>query len=220
MTQPVMHSRWPIALYATLAEKEIGQNLQQDRCQLVACHECDLVTRRVDIPTGARADCARCGALLYRNIANAHDKAIALYLATLMCMAVANLFPFIKMQAGGVSESSLVATGSFALYEFGQAEIGLVVLLTSIVFPLLCVCGILYLLIPARFGWLAPLHGPVFRMVQAMEPFSLLSVFMLGTLIAIVKLQSLAAVSPGIGLYGFVCMLVLYSAARANFDAE
>jgi paraquat-inducible protein A len=43
---------------------------------------------------------------------------------------------------------------------------------------------------------------------------------MLGTLISIVKLQSLAAVVPGLGMIGFILMLVTYSAARANFDPE
>jgi paraquat-inducible protein A len=172
------------------------------------------------IPRGARADCTRCGGELYRNIPKSLDRSLALYISTLIFMIIANFYPFITMRTSGIEITSLVFSGGMKLYEFGMEELGVVVFLTSILFPLICVTGMIYLLLPARFGHLPPKYGPVYRVVHALEPWSLLSVFMLGTLIAIVKLQSLATVTPGLGMWGFVLMLVAYSAARANFDPE
>ena len=57
-------------------------------------------------------------------------------------------------------------------------------------------------------------------MVHALTPWSLIGVFMLATLISIVKLQDLATVVPGIGLYALTATLLVYSAARANLDAD
>lgn len=188
--------------------------------ELVACHECDMLFHRDEIAVGAKASCTRCGCELYRNIPHSLDRSLALYLSTLVLMVIANVYPFITMQAAGIEETDLVFSGGLALYKFGMAELGLVVFLTSIVFPFVCVVSMIYLLLPAKFGQLAPGYGPVFRMVRMLEPWSLLSVFMLGTLISIVKLQSLAAVVPGLGMAGFVLMLVTYSGARANFDPE
>jgi paraquat-inducible protein A len=62
--------------------------------------------------------------------------------------------------------------------------------------------------------------GPVYRVIEAISPWSLVSVFMLGVLISIVKLQDLANVIPGISLYALVGLLVAFAAARANFDPE
>ncbi len=187
---------------------------------LVACHECDMLFHRDDIPVGAKANCTRCGAELYRHIDNSLDRSLALYLSTFVFMLIANLYPFITMQTAGIKATSIVATGGLALYQFGMGELGLVVFLTSILLPLICVVSMIYLLLPAKFGRLPPGYGPVYRIVRMCEPWSLLAVFMLGTLIAAVKLQSLAAVIPGLGMLGFILMMFTYSAARSNFDPE
>jgi len=187
---------------------------------LVACHECDMLFHRDDIPAGARADCTRCGAELYRHVNNSLDRSLALYLSALMFMVVANVYPFITMQTAGISATTLVSGGGLALYEFGMGQLGLVVFLTSILFPFICVVGMIYLLIPVRLGVLPAFYAPVYRIVKACEPWSLLAVFMLGTLIAAIKLRALAHVIPGLGMFGFVMMLITYSAARAGFDPE
>ncbi len=179
-----------------------------------------MLFHRDEIPMGARADCTRCGCELYRHIPNSLQRSLALYLSTLVLLIIANVYPFITMQTAGIEAMNQVFSGGLALYEFGMAELGLVVFLTSILFPFMCVTGMIYLLLPAQFGGLPPAYGFVYRMVKTFEPWSLLSVFMLGTLISIVKLQSLAAVVPGLGMVGFILMLITYSAARANFDPE
>jgi len=187
---------------------------------LIACHECDALYVQQTIPVGARADCARCGNPLYKNTENSASKSLALYLSAFILLIIANVYPFLSMRTTGLEQVGLIYSGGLALYEFGMGELGLIVVLTSIVFPFLSVLGMLYLLIPHSFGLLPAFHQQVFRIVKAAEPWSLLSVFMLGTLVAVVKLQSLATVIPGIGLVSFCCMLIVYSAARATFDPD
>lgn len=187
---------------------------------LIACHECDALFVQNKIPVGARANCARCGNLLYRNIANSASKSLALYLSAFILLVIANVYPFLSMRTTGLEEVGLIYSGGLALYEFGMGELGLVVVLTSIIFPLLSILGMLYLLIPHAFGYLPLFHQQVFQIIKIAEPWSLLSVFMLGTLVAVVKLQSLATVIPGLGLIAFCIMLVVYSAARTSFDSE
>ena len=60
--------------------------------QLIACHECDLLHSISPIPSGGKALCTRCGAFLYRNTPNSHDRALALNLAALMFFIMANAF--------------------------------------------------------------------------------------------------------------------------------
>ncbi len=191
-----------------------------DNDQLIACHECDALYRREIIPANSRANCRRCGALLYRHIPNSLSRALALYIAALILWIMSNIFPFLSMKIGGITEENLLITGGLALYDFGMGELGLVVFLTSIAFPFIGITAMLYLLIPLRMGRVPPLMGPVFRLVKMLEPWSLVGVFMLGTLIAVVKLQDLATVVPGMALYSFAVLLIVFSAARSNFDPE
>lgn len=187
---------------------------------LIACHECDALYVRRPLNPGVRANCVRCGAELYRHIANSLDKSLAYYASAFAFLIIANSYPFLSMQSAGLSSVNRIYSGSLALYRFGMWELGMTVFLTSNLFPALCMGGMLYLLSSVKMNRRPPHLGLIFRSVRRMERWSLLSVFMLGTLIAIVKLQSLAPVSAGPGLYAFALLLLMYTLARVSFDPE
>ncbi|MBI3370570.1 MAG: PqiA/YebS family transporter subunit [Betaproteobacteria bacterium] len=185
---------------------------------LMACHACDGVHRIVPVPERAKALCRRCGSLLYRNMPRSLDHSTALYLAVFILFLLANTFPFVALQYGDRVEQSLLISGGWALQRAGMEELGLLVLLTSVVFPFLTMCGMLYLLLPLRFGVRPPWMTPVWKMVRALTPWSLIGVFMLGLLVSVVKLQDLAAIIPGVAFYAFIGLLVVSAAAVASFD--
>ena len=185
---------------------------------LIACHACDGAHRIVPVPVGGKALCGRCGALLYRNLPRSLDHSAALYLAALVLFLIANSFPFVALKYGDRVEQSLLVSGAFALQKAGMAEIGLLVLLTSVVFPFLTICGMLYLLLAMRFGVRPRWMTQVWRFVRAITPWSLIGVFMLGLLVSVVKLQDLATIIPGIAFYAFIGLLVISAAAAASFD--
>lgn len=188
--------------------------------RLIACHECAAIYWRREIPANATASCPRCQAILYRNIPDSLNRSLALYLAALMLWVIANVYPFLGLKVGGMEQQNLILSGGWALYEHGMGELGLVVFLTSIVFPLITIIGMIYLLLPVKAGFVPPGTGRVFQIVRLLEPWSLISVFMLGTLISIVKLQDLATVVPGLSLAAFSFLLVVYALARSSFDSE
>lgn len=115
---------------------------------------------------------------------------MALYLAALIMFLLANTFPFVALRYGDRIEQSLLISGGFALQNQGMPEIGLLVLLTSVVFPFLTICGMLYLLLPRRLGFRLPWTTAIWRMVRAISPWSLMGVFMLGLLVSILIARS------------------------------
>lgn len=185
---------------------------------LMACHECDGVHRIVAVSARGRAFCRRCGALLYRNMPRSLDHSAALYLAALILFILANTFPFVALQYGDRMEQSLLGSAGLALQHSGMEAVGVLVLLTSVVFPFVTIAGMLYLLLPLRLGRRAPFTTRVWRLVKALNPWSLIGVFMLGLLVSVVKLQDLATIVPGVAFYAFIGLLVVSSAAVASFD--
>ena len=186
--------------------------------EIIACHECDQLYRVEPLEPGAKASCRQCGAFLYRHIPDSLNRSLALHLSALMLFLIANCFPFLELKLGGRVEENVMLSGSWALHEMGMTDLGILVFLTSAGFPGFAILGMLYLLIPARLGYQAPAMGLVYRLVSAITPWSLVSVFMLGTLIAFVKLQDIATVIAGTSVYALAVLLIVYSAARANFD--
>ncbi|MEX2524647.1 MAG: paraquat-inducible protein A [Gammaproteobacteria bacterium] len=186
--------------------------------ELIACHECDHLHRVESVPAGARASCRHCSAVLYKHIPDSLNRSLAFYLSALFLFIIANSYPFLSLKIGGRIEENLLITGGWALYKQGMGELGLVVFLTSIAFPFTVMVGMVYLLGAVRLGYTPRWMGSIYRLVQALTPWSLIGVFMLGALIAFVKLQDLATVIPGTALYAFAGLLLIYSAARASFD--
>ncbi|MEM7407449.1 MAG: paraquat-inducible protein A [Pseudomonadota bacterium] len=186
---------------------------------LIACHECDALFRRVPLTKRARAHCTRCGAVLYRHLGGT-DLPLALAVAGLGLFFLAHVFPFLALRVEGLEQQSLVVSGVATLWEADMPELAVLVALTSIVFPLFNLLGLLWLLVPLRLGWRPPAAAFVARMMQVLSPWSLLAVFMLGVLISFVKLVDLAAVIPGIALFAFFALIFVTTAAQASFRAE
>jgi paraquat-inducible protein A len=186
---------------------------------LIACHACDGLHRIAPVPEGGKALCTRCGTQLYRNPRQGLDRATALYLSAFLLLLIANAFPFIGLRVGDRLEEMHIASAGVALFRQGMGEIGLLVLLTSVIFPLLSLGGMLCLLVPLRLGLRPRYLTQAWRLVRALGPWSLGGVFMLALLVSIVKLQDLATLVPGAGLYAFAALLGVSAAAAASFDA-
>ena len=195
---------------------------RSDHCEggLIACHECDFLHNIEPIPAGGKALCTRCGAFLYQNIPNSLEKALALNLATFMRFIMVNIFPFISLKASGRIEETIFTSSILTFYRMGMSEVGVLVFLTSFLFPFLTFGGMLYILLPLKFGYRPWRMASVYRLVRTLTPWSLLGVFMLGLLLSIIKLRDLATVIPGISLYLFAVLLVVSSAANSNLDAS
>ncbi len=186
--------------------------------EVIACHECDSLHYYELIPAGAKASCQHCGNLLYRHVPDSINRSLALYLTALILFIVANSFPFLSLELGGRVVENILFSSGWAMYELGMGELGLLIFLTSIFFPLIVIVGMLYLLIPASLGKVAPRTSMVYRIVNALLPWSLIGVFMLGVLIGIVKLQDLANVIFGPAIIALALLLIVYTAARASFN--
>jgi paraquat-inducible protein A len=186
--------------------------------EIIACHECDHLHHYELIPVGAKANCLHCGNLLYRHVPDSLNRSLALYITALILFIIANTFPFLSLELGGRVVENILFSSGWAMYEMGMGELGVLIFLTSIFFPLIVIVGMIYLLIPACLGKTAPYMGAVYRLVNALLPWSLVGVFMLGVLIGIVKLQDLANVIFGPAVVALTLLLLVYTAARASFN--
>jgi paraquat-inducible protein A len=188
--------------------------------EIIACQECDHFYYYELISAGAKANCQHCGNLLYRHIPGSLNRSLALYLTALILFIIANVFPFLSLELGGRVVENILFSSGWAMYEMGMDELAVLIILTSILFPFIVIAGMLYLLIAARMGTVAPFMAQVYRIVKSIVPWSLIGVFMLGVLIAIVKLQDLANVITGPSLIALAILLVVYTAARVSFDPK
>lgn len=185
---------------------------------LIACHDCDLLQRLGEVPVGAAARCVRCGAVLWRHKRDTFDRSIALNATALVLFAITNTFPFLALRSGSIVQQTTLLTGIRELYAQGFWELAAVVMLTTVVFPLAQILIMLYLLLPLRGGRVAPGFRRLFRFSQGLSPWNMMEIFLLGILVALVKLAKMAKVVPGLSLYAFVGLIFVLAAAVACLD--
>jgi paraquat-inducible protein A len=178
----------------------------------ILCEGCDAVYPTTRLQPGETARCTRCGTVLERYQGNAHQRMLPLVLAGLLMFAVANLFPIVSIVIGGQFSDTTLVGAVAALTEEGMGEVAALVLATTLLFPLLQLLVLLYLLLPQPRQKQALGFAGLVKLLQLLQPWGMVEVFLLGVLVAIVKLTSSAEVIAGPALGAFVALTVLLTA--------
>ena len=187
---------------------------------LVACHECDLLQRQPAFAPHGYVQCTRCGAPLFRNIPNSIDRTIALSLAGLILFIVANVFPFLSFEIGNQTTQTTLFTGVRQLYAQGTWALAGLVFFTSILAPLLQLLLMLYVFVPIKFDRVAGQTKKAFRLLRHIRDWNMIEVFMIGILVALVKLTKMATIVPGIAMWSFLALIFLVTGASASIDGR
>ena len=187
---------------------------------LIACHDCDLLQRRIQLPAKSKAQCGRCGAVLYRDIPDSVDRTIAFAISGLVLFICANVFPFLAFEISGQSVQATLLSGTVALYQQGMWEISLLVIFTCFVAPLGQLLLMLYIFIPIRNNRLPFYLAKSFRLLREIQSWNMIEVFMLGILVALVKLAKMATIVPGLAMWSFLGLIIALTAAAAAIDPE
>ena len=185
---------------------------------LLACHDCDLTLQVDPIPEGGSARCSRCGALLFRLKRNSMDTVLALTVTGLILFIIANAFPFLSFKVQVSTHETVLITGVRELYHQGMWIIATVVLLTTIIFPAVQMLGSLYVLGSLRLNLRPWKLKEIFRLIQALQAWAMMDVFMLGILVSIVKLGKMGTIVPGIAAFAFMALIFVLSASMAALD--
>jgi paraquat-inducible protein A len=122
------------------------------------------------------------------------------------------------LKAGGDQVQTTLWGAVRALYAQDMWLVAGLVLLTTIVAPLTELAAMTYLLVPLKFNRIPRSMPQAFRTLNLVRAWSLVEVFMLGMLVALVKLAHIASVIPGVALWSFGALMLLLAAARAAFD--
>jgi paraquat-inducible protein A len=166
------------------------------------------------------ANCRRCGGTLRRRPRNGLEHTLALALSAAVLFVVANSFPFLSFEMKGRVTDTTLVSGVVDLYNQGKQAIAVLVFFTIVVAPLCQIALLLWVLVPLRWNrvpWQLP-HA--FRLLRHIQPWSMMEVFIIGILVAIVKLMGMATIVPGLALWAFVLLMLALAGAVACFEPE
>jgi len=186
----------------------------------IACRQCDLVQNVPSVEGRATARCARCNAVLFRTRVNTVDCTIAWTLSALILFMVAISFPFLGINSNGLERHTSLLTGIFEIYGQGMVSLAILVALTCVLVPVMQMVGLLYVFLPLKFNRKLPFVETIFRLFQHVQPWNMMEVFMLGILVALVKLGDIATIAPGVAVFAFACLILCLAFAVSSVDAH
>lgn len=185
---------------------------------LLVCHECHQLN-----PVKADAGkqfCSRCGGRIYGRRPNSLVRTWALLLTAAILYIPANLLPIMTVNSLGKGQTDTIMSGVIELVNYGMLPIAAVVFVASILVPTFKLVGIALLLYSVQR------HQPMsvrqrilmYRFIEWIGRWSMLDIFVIAILVAMVNFGSLASIEPGLGAAAFACVVILTMLAALTFD--
>lgn len=182
------------------------------RRRIRACHECDLLLALPPLKDGEKADCPRCTHTLVRRQANAAERSFALAIATVIMLGLSLSFPFLGFSVQGIGNGIELTQTASALVSFHQPLVAICVLLTVLVLPFLYLSTLGWLCVGIMQGKLLPHSRAIARTLAYVTPWMMVDVFVIGTLVSLIKIVGMAEVELGLSFWtlcGYALLLLL-----------
>lgn len=191
------------------------------RADVLVCEDCDAVHQRPRLARRDLARCRRCGATLARGAWLTLDGQLAVALAAAVVFVIASVSPIVTLTLRGVSAEASLWQATLGTWNAGEHLVAVLAALTAFVFPLvvialrLWVLGALLLrpLLPTR---MATGVAHALRALHWAARWSMVEVFMLGILVAVVRSVGVTDVVLGAGIFGYAALTVLITAMQAS----
>lgn len=190
------------------------------RLGLVSCHDCHLLSRWPAVSSHQTALCPRCGSELHQRKPNSIAKTWALVITAIIFYIPANLLPMTITSALGNAQADTIMSGVIYFIHSGSWEIALVIFTASIFVPFMKFLILIYLLLSVQFKSIRrPKDRTVlYRITEAVGRWSMVDVYVVTILVALVKLGVLADVEAGPAAIYFAAVVVMTMFAAESFD--
>jgi paraquat-inducible protein A len=192
--------------------------LSAARAGLLLCLDCGMVARAV--PGGDEQDCPRCGAPLHFRKPDSIRRAWAFLIAAMILYIPANALPMMETGSLFGAQQDTILSGVAFLWTTGSWELAVVVFIASIVVPLAKIIALVLLLVSVqlRSQWQPQQRTRLYRLIELAGPWSMLDIYVLTILVALVQIKALATIRAGPAALAFGAVVVLTMLAALSFD--
>lgn len=185
---------------------------------LVSCHDCHLL---VELPhSHASSSCPRCGAHLHPRKKNSLARTWALVFAAILFYIPANVLPMTITTSLGNKEADTITSGVIYFMQSGSWEIAVVIFVASLFVPFAKMIILIFLLLSVQFrsSWKPKDRTKLYRLTEMVGRWSMVDIYVVTILVALVKLGSIATIEAGPAAVYFAAVVVTTMFAAESFD--
>lgn len=197
--------------HAVLTARELG---------VLRCTVCALVCRAPE--QDLEVECPRCGQALHARKPDSLARTWAFLATAILLYVPANALPIMHTKTLFDERQDTIISGVLALWAKGSWDLALIVFVASIVVPLAKIAVLIVLLLSVQFGWVTGRRRRtrLFRLVEWVGQWSMLDIFVVVLMVALVQFSTLARIDPGPGAAAFGAVVVMTMFAAQSFDAR
>ncbi|MCP4626174.1 MAG: paraquat-inducible membrane protein A [bacterium] len=186
----------------------------------ISCDSCHLLCRIDFSKIGESLVCPRCGSIMHQRKPNSLKRTWALVLAAFLFYIPANLLPVTVVISLGKAQADTIMSGVIYFIDSGMWPIALVIFVASILVPMLKLFILSFLLISVqrKSGWRPKDRTRLYRITEVIGRWSMVDIYVVTILVALVNLGNLATIKAGPGAGFFAAVVVITIFAAMSFD--
>ncbi|WP_308916371.1 paraquat-inducible protein A [Jannaschia sp. LMIT008] len=183
---------------------------------LIGCRTCTRACAPED------ALCPRCGAPLASRDVTSLQRVWAWWLAGVLFFVPANVWPMLITSTVGRAQEATIIGGVIELWHYGAYVVAIIVFVASILIPVGKFIAIAYLALAVQFPR-GHRPGPLlhlFEFVEFIGRWSMIDVFVVAILAALVQFSLLASINPGLAAICFAASVIFTMLSALSFDSR
>jgi len=187
---------------------------------LALCPKCHKLNLLSDEDNEKKIQCVRCNGLFHQRKSHSLQYTLAWNIAALIAFVPANLYPIMIIYSLGIGDPSTILSGIGQFVDQGLYPIAAIIFTASIIVPLLKIVGLFVLVYRAYTGVrLRPdKHSKFYHILEFLGPWSMLDVFVVALLVAVVELGFVTSVAAGPAINYFTLTVIFTMIAANSFD--
>ena len=186
---------------------------------LVGCRSCARVW-----PEGT-PHCGLCGAKLVSRDVRSLQRVWAWWVAGVLAYIPANTYPMLETRTLFHTQEDTIIEGAIDLAAHGAYGIAVIILFASVIIPLSKFFAIAYLALSVRRAQRTRNRPParrflIYEIVEYIGRWSMIDVFVVAILSALVQLNAAASINPGIAALAFALSVIFTMLSAQSFDSR
>ena len=189
---------------------------------ILSCEICNSLFYKKDFLNPENAHCLVCGLQLHQRKPNSISRTWAFVLTALVCYIPANIYPVMVIDSFGNVEPQTIISGVIAFIHSKDYPLALLVFFASIFIPIMKILSLMFLMISVQFKWKwnPKKRNLIYNIVEVIGKWSMVDVFMISILMALVKLGSIMTIVAGKGATFFALVVCFTIIAASTFDVR
>jgi len=184
----------------------------------LACEHCDHLIYIDEITPSQVASCPNCHCKLYVVKESSEQKVVALSLSAIVMLLSALFYPFISFSEQGITQTITLLDAGKILFKYNSPFLGLLIDISIVFLPLTLL--VLFVLIHIGLLNILPKSYAIklLKLIFKLKPWVMSEIFLIGILISMVKIMSIADISFGLSFYAFSAFIIFYLVSESHID--